>query len=265
VLRQYQAIYTEALGTMRDINYVIAINTRQLAERALVEREPETLGLAVKFFNTYLRATLNQNDVRTAYTILNQYRIMAESVLRSGDEGTALTIANHIKYYGHLSYQKKLAFVTETVAYDLGDLCEVAHEITSPLELQLLGCFLDADPVSSEGDVQEASLRGVRKAQLKLATYYLVVGSEALARRVWEDMRHESAERLGSIRDELMAVESKDFWEVSDRGGNFDYLSPERKRTLETFFSWFGEVSGELKAVSLPGPHARGAGESSGS
>jgi hypothetical protein len=251
VLRQYQAIYTEALGTMRDINYVVAINTRQLAEKALAEREPEALGLAVKFFNTYLRATLNQNDVRTAYTILNQYRIMAESVLRAGEGATALTIANHIKYYGHLSYQKKLAFVTETVAYDLGALCEVAHDIAASVEPQLLACFLEADPVSSEGDVQEASLRGVRKAQLKLATYYLAAEREDLARRVWEDMRQESAERMRSIRDEMLGIQSKDFWEISDRGGNFDYLTPDRKKMLGIFFAWFREVSGELKTVSL--------------
>jgi len=251
VLRQYQSIYTEALGTMRDINYVIAINTRQLAERALARSQPEALHLAIKFFNTFLRATLNQNDIRTAYTILNQYRIMAESVLLSGDGATALGIAEHIKYYGHVSYQRRLAFVTETVAYDLGALCEVAHQARAGVEAALLDVFLEVDPKTSEGAVQEASLRGVRKAQLKLATYYLLVGAEPMARKVWDDMREEEAERLASIRDELMEVQSKDFWEISDRGGNFDYLPPERKEKLLIFFGWFREVSGELKTVSL--------------
>lgn len=251
VLRQYQSIYTEALGTMRDINYVIAINTRQMAERALERRELEALQLTIKFFNTFLRATLNQGDVRTAYTILNQYRIMAESVLLTGDGATALTIASHIKYYGHVSYQKRLAFVTETVAYDLGALCEVAHDAGSGVEPALLDIFLEVDPKTSEGDVQETSLRGVRKAQLKLATYYLHVGAEALARRIWEDMREDRADRLGSIRDELLDVHSKDFWEISDRGGNFDYLPPERKEKLRVFFGWFRDTSGELKTVSL--------------
>jgi Predicted membrane protein (DUF2254) len=251
VLRQYQSIYTEALGTMRDITYVIAINTRQMAERALERRAMESMQLTMKFFNTYLRATLNQNDVRTAYTILNQYRMLAESVLVSGDGATALAVANHIKYYGHVSYQKRLAFVTETVAYDLGALCEVAHDTGADVEADLLDVFLEVDPKTSEGDVQETSLRGVRKAQLKLATYYLSVGADAMARRVWEDMRDDSAERLGSIRDELMEVQSEDFWEISDRGGNFDYLPPERKEKLRIFFSWFRDASGELKTVSL--------------
>jgi len=251
VLRQYQNIYTEALGTMRNINYTVAINTRLIAEAALEHKSSEALNLAVKFFNTYLRATLNQNDVRTAYTILNQYRIMAESVLKAGNGDFALKIANYIKYYGHLSYQKKLAFVTETVAYDLGALCEVAHAIDTDVERQLLQVFLEVDPTTIEGDVQEQSLRGVRKAQVKLATYYLVEDAEDMARLVWDDMRDESVERLVSIRDELLAIESKDFWEISDRGGNFDYLEPPRKEQLRVFFNWFREVSGELKAVSL--------------
>lgn len=250
ILRQYQSIYTEALGSMRHIDYVVAINTRLIAEQALRTGNTEALDLSIKFFNTYLRATLNNNDVRTAYTILNQYRLMAESVLQADNGDTALRIVSHLKYYAHLSYQKKLGFVTETVAYDVGALCEVAHEIDSPAEGELLEMLLLVDPSTSEGEVQEASLRGVRKAQLKLATYYLSKGARTLARRVFDDMRNEKVERMRSIRDELLAIESKDFWEVSDRGGNFDYLEPARKEMLRTFFGWFRDVSGAMKTVS---------------
>lgn len=35
VLRQYQTLYSEALNRMRDMNYLIAINTRMIAENAL--------------------------------------------------------------------------------------------------------------------------------------------------------------------------------------------------------------------------------------
>ncbi len=261
VLRQYQSIYTEALGSMRHLNYVVAINTRLIAEKALHTGNTEALALTIKFFNTYLRATLNNNDVRTAYTILNQYRLVAESTLRAGEGATALAIVEHLKYYAHLSYNKKLGFVTETVAYDVGMICEVAHEIGSDSESDILKILLEVDPTTSEGDVQEASLRGVRKAQLKLATYYLESDSEALAKLVWEDMRNENVDRMRSIRDELLSIESKEFWEVSDRGGNFDYLEPGRKEMLKVFFSWFRQVSGAMKTVSLDAP-AEGGGTS---
>jgi hypothetical protein len=251
VLRQFQGIYTEALGHMRDIDYVIAISTRQIGEKALDKGIPEALHLVHKFFNTYMRLTINARDVRTAYTILNQFRLLAERVLRAGNGQLALKIASHIKYYGHLSHQKKLPFVTETVAYDLGALCEVAHEIKSDVEADLLRNFLDVDRPETEGEEQEASLRGVRKAQVKLATFYLVNKQDDLAQTIWRDMVHEKPERMLSIRDELLKVESKDFWEVTDRGGNFDYLEPPRKKMLFKFFGWFAELSGDLRAVSI--------------
>ena len=54
-------------------------------------------------------------------------------------------------------------------------------------------------------------------------------------------MEDERPERLASIRDELLNVESREFWEVSDRGVNFDYLGDERKAQLLRFFEWFGD------------------------
>ena len=59
---------------------------------------------------------------------------------------------------------------------------------------------------------------------------------------------------MRSIRDELLSIESKEFWEVSDRGGNFDYLEPSRKEMLKVFFGWFRQVSGAMKTVSLEAP-----------
>ncbi len=238
VLRQYQSIYSEALTQMRDINYVVAIDTRYVGEAAIRVGDPEVLRLVVKFFNTYMRATLNAKDVRTAYNVLNQYRQLAEAVLRAGWHEKAIELAGFLKYYGHLSFTMKLPFVTETVAYDLCALCEVAHEVGSAAEQRLLDIFLEVDQPEHEGEILDTGLRGVRKAQVKLATYYLVKNADALARRIHEDMAHERPERLRSIHEELAGVASKDFWEIIDRGTNFDYLPPERKEALERFFAW---------------------------
>jgi hypothetical protein len=239
VLRQYQSIYGEALTQMRDINYVIAIDTRYVGEAAIRVGDPEVLHLTVKFFNTYMRATLNSKDVRTAYNVLNQYRQLAEAVLRAGWHEKAVELAGFLCYYGHLAFTLKLPFVTETVAYDLGTLCEVAHEVGSPSEERLLEILLEVDQPEHEGEtVTDIGLRGVRKAQVKLATYYLVKGAESLARAIFDDMRHERPERLRSIHEELANVTSKDFWEIIDRGTNFDYLPPERREALERFFAW---------------------------
>jgi len=241
VLRQYQTLYNEALNRTRDINYVVAINTRHIAEAALNSKHEELLELSLKFFNTYMRATVNAKDVRTAYNVLNQYRLLAEGCLEHQDGRRALEIARYFKYYGLVSFNAKLPFILETVAYDLCTLCEVAFDRRAPVAEELLLIFLTVDR-EGENDVQETSLRGVRKAQVKLATHYLRHGAEPLARLVFDDMARESRERLASIRDELMAVRSSEFWEISDRGVNFDFLDAERKGRMLEFFGWFSDL-----------------------
>ncbi len=253
VLRQYQTIFNESLNRMRDISQLVAIDTRYIGEAAIAQRDQQVVRLTVKFFNTYIRSTINARDVRSAYNVLHQYRQLSEMVLRTGWDQLAGELATYFKYYGQTANAVGLAFVTETAAYDLCRLCEVAHEVKSTEEAVLLGTFLDVDKIP-ETEAEERSLRGVRKAQIKLATYYLHEGAEDQARRIWADMEHERPERLVSIREELLAVENEDFWEIIDRGHNFDYLEPARRDQLHRFYSWFpGTLVPETTGGSVPG------------
>jgi hypothetical protein len=52
-------------------------------------------------------------------------------------------------------------------------------------------------------------------------------------------MRDEPPERRQQIQEQLEKVESKDFWEITDRGRNFEYMPPEQRRELARFFAWF--------------------------
>lgn len=237
VMRQYLGIYNEALTHMRDINYLVAIDTRYIGEAAALAKDQELIQLVFRFMNSYLRATLNARDVRTAYNVLNQYRLLVESMLRHGSAGAALEGVRHMTYYGHVSFDLKLTFVTETVAYDVSALCQIASELGAAEEDEMLRQFLELDRplrVSS----QETALLGVRKAQVKLAAYYLSQGAEEKARLISKDMASEPVERLASIRRALESVTSKDFWEIIDRGRNFEYMPPNQRARLAEFFSW---------------------------
>jgi len=239
-LRQYQAIYNEALGEMPDINHLIAINTRYIGEAALEAKDAHAVALAVKFFNTYLRATLNRQQVRTAYNILHQYRQLVERAIEEKQDALVSEVIFYFKYYAQVAHGMELAFVTETVAYDVATLCERTFAATSGAHEVALKTLLELDK-EAESQTQERMLRGVRKAQVKLASFYLVRGEAGAeyARRIYKDMEGERPERLASIRDELLRIEAKDFWEVIDRGVNFDYVDPARKEQLRVFFSWF--------------------------
>lgn len=248
VMRQYLAIYNEALGSMRDINYLIAIDTRYIGAAASRARDAELIRLVYRFMNSYLRATLNARDVRTAYNVLNQYRLFVETLLRDGNGDAAHEGVRHMIYYGHLSFDMKLTFVTETIAYDVSSICQCAHELGSETIDAMLAEFLALDrPLRVQS--QESALLGVRKAQVKLAAYFLWKGEAERARQIAEDMRHEPKTRLQQIRGSLESVTTKDFWEIIDRGRNFEYMPPEQRATMATFFSWFDPPSDEQTAA----------------
>ncbi len=247
-LRQIREVFGAALTTMPEMAHVVAIDTRYVGEAALEGSDREVVALTVKFMNTYLRAALNARDVRTAYNVLNQYRQLAETLLETRSAASPWTqqslvdVATHFKYYARLAHGMGLGFITETAAYDLCALCEAASAANAPAHDRLLSVFLEIDK-EPETQAEERALRGVRKAQAKLASFYLLEGQHPRARRIYDDMAHESPERLRSIRDEMLAITSKDFWEVVDRGTNFDYLSDARKDMLRQFFSEFASLA----------------------
>jgi len=243
-LRQIREVFGAALDSLPEMAHVVAIDTRYVGEAALSAASREVFALVVKFMNTYLRSTLNARDVRAAYNVLNQYRQLAEALLAAPEDvdrwssATLVEIATHFKYYAGLARGNGLGFVTETAAYDLCALCEVASVHQADCQDRLLAIFLQVDH-APETPAEERALRGVRKAQAKLASYYLSTGETARAQAIVDDMAGESAERLRSIRDEMLAVTTKDFWEVVDRGANFDYLPEPRKERLRQFFARF--------------------------
>jgi hypothetical protein len=237
VMRQYLGIYNEALGPMRDITYLIAIDTRYLGEAAGDAADEELMRLVYRFMNSYLRAALNARDVRTAYNVLNQYRLLVEAMIRQRHGGIALEGVQHIIYYGHVSFDRQLTFVTETAAYDVSALCQYACELEAAEEQAMLAEFLELDrPLRVRS--QEKALLGVRKAQVKLAAYYLTQGEEGKARLICQDMQDEPTDRLHQIREQLQSVTSKDFWEIIDRGRNFEFMPPPQRAAMATFFSW---------------------------
>jgi hypothetical protein len=240
-MRQYLGIYNEALSTMADINYLIAIDTRYIGEAAAKAKDHELITLVFRFMNSYLRSTLNAKSVRTAYNVLNQYRQLVEAMMKEGLGEAACAAVEHMKYYGHVSYDMKLSFVTETVAYDMGTLCQVANDLSLPEEEKILDIFLDLDR-STSGRTQDRALQGVRKAQVKLAAHYLTVDDRAKARKIFFDMESDPPARLATIRKELESVKTKDFWEIIDRGRNFEFMPPKQKAAMRRFFSWFEGV-----------------------
>jgi hypothetical protein len=239
VMRQYVGIYRQALGQTLGLTNLIAIDTRYIAEAAAFAGDGPLVRLTGQFMNTYVRAALNARNVRTTCNVMNQIRLLVETLLSLQRSGDALAQARQMGYYAKIALDMNLPFVTEVVAYDLGTLCRRGVQIKFLEEDRLLEILIGLGQL---GTSDKPVPLGVRKAQAKLAAYYLSERKPERAALIRHQLLVEPADRLRSVRDELLLADHKEYWEIVDRGHEvFDYLPPEQLKHLRLFFAWIEE------------------------
>ncbi|MCP5181140.1 MAG: DUF2254 domain-containing protein [Pseudomonadales bacterium] len=234
VLRRYLTLIGQASPGSRDVAYLIGINTARLAEAGGADTDGLRV-LVLRAFNSYLRTTIGNRDQRTAYYLMHLYRKLASQLLHAGIADTPAEIARHIGEYGVLAHKAGMSFLLETAAYDLADLIEAAALTESGEVRDLLSVLLSLDEEVRQEN-QEESLFGVRRAQLRLATFFLERNMQVEAERIVLDLRQERLERLMRLRTALETDDRAQFWEMTDRGLNFAYLAPSRRRFLAPLF-----------------------------
>jgi len=240
-MQQYVGVYHEALDSMQEINALIAIDTRYIGEVAAGRGQVDLLRMVFRFMNSYLRSAIDAGNSRTAGEVLHQYRMLLEQLLDLDQADAACEGVGFLYYYGQIAFEEDLPSVAETVAYDVAALCQYAHRNGLKGETRILRQLLDLDAEGpTEGHRQRRSLSGVRRAQTKLATYYMSVGEDAKARMIAEDMRDMPPEALLAIRDDLVHAPPPHFWEIVDRGRNLHYLKESEHDQLDRFLGWLG-------------------------
>lgn len=234
-LMEFERILRRALEEMNEVVSQLARSTRMIGEAAIHAKEVETVELCIRFFNTFIRHGLNRRNVRAVYNILYEYRRFALTLLHKRPQDT-VRIVEYLVYYGRTATDMGLPFVTVTVANDVRIICEAAHQDSSLDFKRILELFLKLDqPV--DGKAHEVALMGVRKAQSILGAYLMQQGLDDLAATIREDMTSDDVARLQSVRDEILNVKDRKFWEITDRGLNFDYVDDELRPWIDTFFA----------------------------
>lgn len=244
ILRQYLDLVSDSNPSSRDTSYLIGINTRRIAVESLNWRPGlELVNLCMRCFNSYLRATINNKDTRTAYYIMNQYRMLAEELLSRGKNEVVQNIALQLQFYGLLGFKQDLPFLLEVAAEDVAQLATECISNNPELLDKLLDLLLELDQEIRE-EFQEDSLVGVRRAQLKLATKLLDCGEQQRAFRICKDIRDEKPERIEELIEQLQTENRKEYWEFTDRGVNFAYLEPELQPYLNILAEQIGKTGG---------------------
>ena len=101
------------------------------------------------------------------------------------------------------------------------------------------GALLDEEPglanARDDGGNSAVLVAGYR-GHRGMLDLLLERGADVLAEQIRFDMREEPASRMRKIRDDILAVEERKFWEVTDRGFNFDWVSPDLRPRIVEFF-----------------------------
>ncbi|PRP80381.1 hypothetical protein PROFUN_11979 [Planoprotostelium fungivorum] len=236
VLRQYQVLFNESLLSMKEMCYHIAMNTRIIGEAAAKRHDIHTVDMVIKFFNTFMRASLNAMDVRTCYNVLFQYRKLGQQIVgismesqnlhtsskaaemfaESEIEKRAVRLTKYLRFYGSVAAQMGVIFLVEVIAHDIR-------------------IFLSYDSIASS----DPAKLSVRRAQVILATFYLLNKGDDHARAIYEEISNEGYRQLWTVAQQLLYVQDKELWEISERGENFLFIPMEQKKKIGVFYHWF--------------------------
>ncbi len=222
ILSRFVDLIGEVQPYRKEVIRTIARATRDMGVSALHHKDEELLQLVVRFFNTFLRASINQRAAPLGYAAMNEYRRLAETVASERPE-LALAIAAHLIQYGRAFDAAGMPFALPTAYEDVSELCEAARDGKLALELvNLLGRNLAELRTAGSAVAQKGALNCV----LKLCLWAAHQERNDLLAAGLDGVRTMPAEWSGELLDRMLSSDRKRFWEVSDRVVAYEYVDP---------------------------------------
>ena len=171
--------------------------------------------MVVQFYNTFIRLSINEKNVRAVFNILYQYRKLNESIFEYSPELSAKVIF-YFKYYGDTCLQQGLWFVMYTVAFDIANMLITAYQVDLANIEELLAIFLGLED-NMDPKKDALAFTGVRKSQIILAAYLFSLGETDLIQLIVDDLAVESRTQLIQWKDQVLGVASK----TANRGSKY--------------------------------------------
>ncbi len=246
IFMNMEGIFKTSFRTMADTTSAITYNTRKIGVASIINKQEESIHLTIEYFNTFLRLALNEKNQRVIFNLFYQYRLVAEALFDNHKEDLAERIIFYFKYYGKIAYDSGIWFILMISAYDIGFLLKKPFERKVKNFEKLLEMFLNFDDVFSNQSHPIAKA-GVRKAQLILAAYLFShkADTNLIQKIVQVFEEQETYHSITGLKNQLLGVKNKKFWEVTDRGINFEYMNEEQKKALQKFFEKYISVNKE--------------------
>jgi hypothetical protein len=239
---QMRQVLSAAAPRMHDVVNTLGRVLRRLGQTSVVREDLALRELVMEYFNTFVRRVIMIKDVRSVFSLFEQYRSYAEAQNEAYPELTQ-EIAYYFQYYGQVARDTGQDFVVEVVAHDLATLVEHAWETGAPNRHKLLDRFMHYDTHLAK------PLPGVKKAQAQLASYFLLIGEAEGAEEIRATFVRLDEAFIRNLADDLLHVRREKFWEVNERRINMDYVPEDQRVKLYEFFESLG------KNLDLKPPH----------
>ena len=257
VLHHLELAYVSALTKMWEVVTKIAEIAHIVGKTAHAKKDDNLLALSIKFMNTYMRQCINHSDIRAFYNTSYQYRRLAEYIAKVSP-ARSLEIIRHLHYYGSAALDKDMAFARDITFYDMGRIVEYVYQNKVEEQRKFLIAFLAPQTDSNQpatycpfvGAKNDpvAHTTGTIKAILILLSYYLENGLSEEVQVFKDCLQPIDAELVSHAAAELLSVEDKEFWEITDRIINLDYLEESRLLLLKDFIREFTSESSSSKS-----------------
>src|SRR6266566_2469488 len=202
--------------------HAIAVATRDIGLAAIDRGDPEVAELTVRFFNTYLRAALNQSAPTFASTTMNEYRRFAIGALEWRPD-ISVEAASHVLRYGRHFDEAGMPAIFGAAAEDVADLAIEAWsrdtEVTRRLARLLVRNLLDLIP-----NARPIGLNGLFKAVAKLTFWAMAAEAKDIAHILVEGIAAAPPDFVDAALDRMEVMQNGLFWEVNERVVAFDWV-----------------------------------------
>lgn len=231
VMWQMYLAYENALAKAHDVVSSLSDATRVIAIRSSAAGDEKAMDLTIKFFNNFIREGIKKKDAHAVYDLMYQYRMLACDLCDRPD--VLEKIGRYMVHYSQIALATGMAFVTQLVAFDLGVVVMQAFARKSPAAPNLLACLLE---LKHRAGVDPVPLIVKAKAIVGASLAADPQGS-ASAEQVRENLSDLPEETLHQVEQDLMKLDDRSFWEVTDRQVNFEWVPPERRPAVQQFLA----------------------------
>jgi hypothetical protein len=219
--------FKSVLGKMPDGVSAVAQAVKNAARDEACRHNDEVFDLLVRVLNCFAREAIKKKENASVFNVVYTYKALVRRLIVDRPEQVP-RLVGYLRFYADFARTQGLPFIYELISYELGELTQRACELKAAPARGLLEAMLAFD--GAEQSV------GLVKSRAILAVYLLESGMTQELELVEFSLRNATRGHLEKALRGILAAQERVFWELNDRGINFDFVDPQRRARLAEVF-----------------------------